>query len=134
MKIAKRVLCLNWYLLRYFKLYVMPWIIKQLVLVGEFKGIFFRKVKKKKKLYGIMKGIFLMEIRSKVYVKNCMVLFCFCAKFRTYKVSQKVKLTFTILFFFDRCGHCKKLAPEFEKLGTTFKKAKSVLIAKVSSL
>ena len=27
----------------------MPWIIKQLVLVGEFKGIFFRKVKKKKK-------------------------------------------------------------------------------------
>ncbi|CAN1352984.1 Probable protein disulfide-isomerase A6 [Linum perenne] len=30
-----------------------------------------------------------------------------------------------------RCGHCKKLAPEFEKLGASFKKAKSVLIAKV---
>ncbi|KAF8661689.1 hypothetical protein HU200_056636 [Digitaria exilis] len=30
-----------------------------------------------------------------------------------------------------RCGHCKKLAPEYEKLGASFKKAKSVLIAKV---
>lgn len=30
-----------------------------------------------------------------------------------------------------RCGHCKKLAPEFEKLGASFKKAKSVLIGKV---
>ncbi|KAL6850098.1 hypothetical protein ACP4OV_020725 [Aristida adscensionis] len=29
------------------------------------------------------------------------------------------------------CGHCKKLAPEYEKLGASFKKAKSVLIAKV---
>lgn len=34
----------------------------------------------------------------------------------------------------DRCGHCKKLAPEYEKLGASFKKAKSVLIGKVSSL
>uniref|UniRef100_A0A2N9J8E9 protein disulfide-isomerase n=1 Tax=Fagus sylvatica TaxID=28930 RepID=A0A2N9J8E9_FAGSY len=34
-------------------------------------------------------------------------------------------------FYAPWCGHCKKLAPEFEKLGTTFKKAKSVLIAKV---
>lgn len=30
-----------------------------------------------------------------------------------------------------RCGHCKKLAPEYEKLGSSFKKAKSVLIGKV---
>ncbi|KAG6471735.1 hypothetical protein ZIOFF_069181 [Zingiber officinale] len=30
------------------------------------------------------------------------------------------------------CGHCKKLAPEYEKLGSSFKKAKSVLIGKVS--
>ena len=33
-----------------------------------------------------------------------------------------------------RCGHCKKLAPEYEKLGSSFKKAKAVLIGKVSSL
>ncbi|XLT24031.1 hypothetical protein S245_055559, partial [Arachis hypogaea] len=31
-----------------------------------------------------------------------------------------------------RCGHCKKLAPEYEKLGSSFKKAKSVLIGKGS--
>ena len=41
---------------------------------------------------------------------------------------------FDNMFSFDRCGHCKKLAPEYEKLGATFKKAKSVLIAKVSAL
>jgi len=35
--------------------------------------------------------------------------------------------------FYDRCGHCKKLAPEYEKLGASFKKAKSVLIGKVTS-
>jgi len=29
------------------------------------------------------------------------------------------------------CGHCKKLAPEYEKLGASFKKSKSVLIAQV---
>lgn len=34
----------------------------------------------------------------------------------------------------NRCGHCKKLAPEYEKLGTSFKKAKSVLIGKVHSI
>ncbi|KAK1642578.1 hypothetical protein QYE76_060383 [Lolium multiflorum] len=30
----------------------------------------------------------------------------------------------------SRCGHCKKFAPEYEQLATSFKKAKSVLIAK----
>ena len=41
---------------------------------------------------------------------------------------------FIIGLFHGRCGHCKKLAPEYEKLGSSFKKAKSVLIGKVSSL
>ncbi|KAK8998226.1 hypothetical protein V6N11_083619 [Hibiscus sabdariffa] len=34
-------------------------------------------------------------------------------------------------FYAPWCGHCKKLAPEFAKLGASFKKAKSVLIGKV---
>ncbi|KAG8485210.1 hypothetical protein CXB51_021276 [Gossypium anomalum] len=34
-------------------------------------------------------------------------------------------------FYASWCGHCKKLAPEYEKLGESFKKAKSVLIGKV---
>lgn len=34
-------------------------------------------------------------------------------------------------FYAPWCGHCKKLAPEYEKLGSNFKKAKSVLIGKV---
>lgn len=38
----------------------------------------------------------------------------------------------SITLAFYRCGHCKKLAPEYEKLGSSFNKAKSVLIGKVS--
>ncbi|KAI3952537.1 hypothetical protein MKW92_002316 [Papaver armeniacum] len=34
-------------------------------------------------------------------------------------------------FYAPWCGHCKKLAPEYEKIGGNFKKAKSVLIGKV---
>jgi thiol-disulfide isomerase/thioredoxin len=42
-----------------------------------------------------------------------------------------IRYFFSDHLLFLRCGHCKKLAPEYEKLGASFKKAKSVLIAKV---
>lgn len=34
-------------------------------------------------------------------------------------------------FYAPWCGHCKKLAPEYDRLGTAFKKSKEALIAKV---
>ncbi|XP_061371925.1 probable protein disulfide-isomerase A6 isoform X2 [Gastrolobium bilobum] len=34
-------------------------------------------------------------------------------------------------FYAPWCGHCKRLAPEFETLGTSFRKTKSILIGKV---
>ncbi|XP_068662430.1 probable protein disulfide-isomerase A6 [Aristolochia californica] len=34
-------------------------------------------------------------------------------------------------FYAPWCGHCKKLVPEYEKVATSFKKSKSVLIGKV---
>lgn len=36
-----------------------------------------------------------------------------------------------IEFYAPWCGHCKKLAPEYETLGESFRKAKSVMIGKV---
>lgn len=48
----------------------------------------------------------------------------------------RLRLLFDSLFHgsitlaFYRSGHCKKLAPEYEKLGSSFNKAKSVPIGK----
>ncbi|CAI5461641.1 unnamed protein product [Closterium sp. Yama58-4] len=36
-----------------------------------------------------------------------------------------------VKYYAPWCGHCKKLAPDYEKLATAFKKTKSVVIAKV---
>jgi thiol-disulfide isomerase/thioredoxin len=54
---------------------------------------------------------------------NLSMTICFSDLFIGYSFSDYL--------LFLRCGHCKKLAPEYEKLGASFKKAKSVLIAKV---
>ena len=40
---------------------------------------------------------------------------------------------FFLLFFFAGCGHCKALAPTYEKLGEAFAKADDVIIAKVDA-
>lgn len=47
------------------------------------------------------------------------------------KILCRVSFSFFVILHHDRCGHCKKLAPEYEKLGASFKKAKSVVIGKV---
>ncbi|KAG6518279.1 hypothetical protein ZIOFF_021683 [Zingiber officinale] len=47
--------------------------------------------------------------------------------FDTNFILEKVKIALTLHW----CGHYKKLAPEYEKLGSSFKKAKSVLIGKI---
>jgi thiol-disulfide isomerase/thioredoxin len=47
------------------------------------------------------------------------------------RASIITELSSIMVFVCYRCGHCKKLAPEYEKLAASFKKAKSVLIAKV---
>ncbi|CAI5483716.1 unnamed protein product [Closterium sp. Yama58-4] len=36
-----------------------------------------------------------------------------------------------VKYYAPWCGHCKKLAPDYEKLATAFKKTKTVVIAKV---
>ena len=36
-------------------------------------------------------------------------------------------------YFFTGCGHCKALAPTYEKLGKAFAKADDVIIAKVDA-
>ena len=80
-----------------------------------------------------MKGIFnedkIQGLCKKFY--GFILFLCQVSHIQSFPESETY---FDNFVFFDRCGHCKKLAPEFEKLGTTFKKAKSVLIAKVSSL
>lgn len=49
----------------------------------------------------------------------------------TVSIIKKFVLFFPLALVLFRCGHCKKLAPEFEKLGEAFKANKDVLIAKV---
>lgn len=54
---------------------------------------------------------------------------------RTPLLSVNLKIWWQLKWKFvscGRCGHSKQLEPEYEKLGTSFKKAKSILIGKVS--
>ncbi|KAG6521164.1 hypothetical protein ZIOFF_018230 [Zingiber officinale] len=50
--------------------------------------------------------------------------------FRRYPTAATYGSDSTDWAFMFGCGHYKKLAPEYEKLGSSFKKAKSVLIGK----
>lgn len=67
----------------------------------------------------------------KVINISCFSLFKFSEFFLFPCRSRWIEGIYDIVFL-CRCGHCKKLAPEYEKLGASFKKAKSVLIGKVS--